>query len=101
MQTLKNQFQRLSSFIADFIRTKLGLMIWGLLITILMGAGIWVSMFLRSLGLDYGTIVIPGLIVEVFGALFAYQLAQNFLPKEKKTERSEPSDLPQRKAKRT
>ena len=96
MQRLKHFGHFLNEFIADFLKNKLGMVIWSVIITIVMGAGVWMAIFLRLEGLTYGTIVIPSLIVEVFGAIFAYQLFQNFFPKAKPA-RAEPSDLPERK----
>lgn len=77
MAQLKSTFKDM--FI--FVMKRIGLILSAILILILMGAGIGLAILLRVAGLDFTTIVVPGLIVEFIGCAIAYSFTSNFFPK--------------------
>jgi hypothetical protein len=64
-----------------FVMTRIGLILSAILILVLMGAGIGLAIILRAWGLDYTSIVVPSLIIEVIGCVIGYSFASNFFPK--------------------
>ncbi len=63
------------------ILKQVGLILSAILVLVLMGAGVGLGIILRIWGLDFTSIVVPSLIIEVIGCIIAYQFASNFFPK--------------------
>ncbi|MHA1999010.1 MAG: hypothetical protein ACXQS8_08675 [Candidatus Helarchaeales archaeon] len=73
-------------------------MVQALLILIMVAIGIGLAIILRMLNLDMGGIVIPSLIVEIFGLYYSYQFMSNFFTKD--VEIDDETALPKRKVKK-
>lgn len=76
------------------------LILSALIVIGLLGSGLAVGAILRSFDLEMGFIVLPSLIVQIVGALMAYQFVKIFFfPKEKKTRDfdDEDDDLPKKR----
>ncbi len=77
MAVIKKSFKEMFVFV---IR-RIGLILAAILILVLMGGGVGIAIILRAWGLDFTSIVIPSLIIEVIACIIAYSLATNFFPK--------------------
>ena len=74
MDTFKN-------WIKEWLK-KSPLILAGLLVVLLLAAGIGLAILLRQVGWDQSSIVIPSLIIEVFTCAVLYRVISNFFPKE-------------------
>ncbi len=77
MAVIKKSFREM----VVFVLKRIGLILAALFIMVLMAGGIALAILLRAAGLDYTSIVVPSLIVEVIACIIAYTLASNFFPK--------------------
>lgn len=98
----------LKDFIASTLK-RIPLIIAAIVILALMGAGIAIAIFFRSITemgtlIRFAEVVIPGLIVGVLAFILVYRLATNFFPKPAREfvdrEASDDGELPARKARK-
>ncbi|MEX2684623.1 MAG: hypothetical protein Q6373_023835 [Candidatus Sigynarchaeota archaeon] len=73
------------------ILKQIGLILSAILVMALVGSGIGLAIILRAWGLDYTSIVLPSLIIEVIGCIIAYQFSSNFFPKVSRDYEGRPS----------
>lgn len=73
----------LKSWIKWFFK-NLPLMIFSALSLVLLASGVGVAIFLRNIGLDFGAVVIPSIIVEIICVAIFYNFSKNFFPKEER-----------------
>ena len=98
---------KLKEIVADTLK-RIPLIIAAVVLLALMGSGIVVGIFIRSIT-EMGTlirmaeVVVPALIIGIMGCILAYRLATNFFPKPSREFVDRDGDdggLPERKGKK-